>query len=246
MVAAIDRRPRVALPLSLVVLSGCFEIDPSYGETTTTADAESSTSTGLDPDADDDLDGIPNASDNCPTMANADQADADADTVGDACDVCLAAGFDDDHADYDGDGIPCAEDPCPFDGPTPTAPADPFGPVAEIIVSNADVAGTGQAFAVVSPGQAFTVTHDATIASCGCEGCIVQGYTGVVGNPSAACWYSGVPACVPVSGSASTPLTAPDEPGVYWLAVQRTLQFECLPEVGLPFDNVFGAFCVAP
>jgi hypothetical protein len=35
-----------------------------------------------------DGDGVPDATDNCPTIANANQADADADGVGDACDNC--------------------------------------------------------------------------------------------------------------------------------------------------------------
>ena len=38
-----------------------------------------------------DGDGIPDASDNCPTVANANQADVDSDGVGDACDNCLNA-----------------------------------------------------------------------------------------------------------------------------------------------------------
>jgi imidazolonepropionase-like amidohydrolase len=37
--------------------------------------------------ADDDLDGVPNSADNCPLVANADQADADNDGVGDACEA---------------------------------------------------------------------------------------------------------------------------------------------------------------
>ncbi len=52
--------------------------------------------------ADSDLDGIPDAFDNCPYVVNPDQADADADAVGDACDPVAAEecnGVDD-----DGDG----------------------------------------------------------------------------------------------------------------------------------------------
>lgn len=44
------------------------------------------------PSADDlDGDGIPNGADNCPEVANPDQADADGDGWGDACDKCAAA-----------------------------------------------------------------------------------------------------------------------------------------------------------
>lgn len=52
--------------------------------------------------ADTDLDGVRNASDNCPTTANAAQADADADGLGDPCD-----------ADLDADGIANHSDNCP-------------------------------------------------------------------------------------------------------------------------------------
>ena len=43
-------------------------------------------------DPDSDADGIPDLSDNCPEVANADQADADGDGVGDACDAPDSAG----------------------------------------------------------------------------------------------------------------------------------------------------------
>jgi hypothetical protein len=44
------------------------------------------TSTGTTP-TDSDLDGVPDSTDNCPNVSNANQADADSDGVGDACEV---------------------------------------------------------------------------------------------------------------------------------------------------------------
>ncbi len=53
---------------------------------------------------DTDGDGVPDASDNCPSVANPDQADGDADGVGDLCDNCPTT-FNPDQADADLDGI---------------------------------------------------------------------------------------------------------------------------------------------
>ena len=55
-------------------------------------------------DEDDDNDGVPDTSDNCPLVENADQLDSDGDTVGDACDP-----------DDDNDGVPDVEDCAPLD-----------------------------------------------------------------------------------------------------------------------------------
>jgi hypothetical protein len=57
--------------------------------------------TGWTPDGD--SDGVPNAADNCPFIANADQADLDRDGAGDACDP-----------DDDGDGAADTVDNCPM------------------------------------------------------------------------------------------------------------------------------------
>jgi len=54
-----------------------------------------------------DGDGVADASDNCPAISNANQADADHDGVGDACDSCPAG------ADGDKDGVCDAADNCP-------------------------------------------------------------------------------------------------------------------------------------
>jgi hypothetical protein len=58
---------------------------------------------------DQDGDGVPDGSDNCPAVANPDQADLDHDGLGDACD-----------SDRDGDGVPNTSDGCP-DVPAATA-----------------------------------------------------------------------------------------------------------------------------
>jgi hypothetical protein len=61
------------------------------------------------PPPDDDNDGIPNDSDNCPADANPDQTDSDSDGSGDACDTCPL----DAKNDVDGDGICGDTDNCP-------------------------------------------------------------------------------------------------------------------------------------
>ena len=75
------------------------------------------------PDGDNDGDGIND--DNCPTKANADQADSDGDTVGDLCDVCPDV-FDpaQDNSDGRGRGDACNDDNdsvCPWFGMYPVA-----------------------------------------------------------------------------------------------------------------------------
>jgi hypothetical protein len=59
-----------------------------------------------------DGDGVLNAADNCPTVANADQGNEDGDAWGDACDLCppFASAV---AADADGDGVGDACDPNP-------------------------------------------------------------------------------------------------------------------------------------
>ena len=60
-----------------------------------------------------DGDGIPNTSDNCPTVANSDQANNDTDALGDSCDNCPFVA-NPDQADTDGDKVGDACDNCPL------------------------------------------------------------------------------------------------------------------------------------
>lgn len=75
---------------------------------------------------DSDADGICDVQDNCPLVVNADQADADGDGIGDACDVpidpCAALG-----GDTDADEVCDALDNCPFVVNTDQADADGDG-----------------------------------------------------------------------------------------------------------------------
>lgn len=69
---------------------------------------------GIPDDADDsDTDGVVDADDNCPTTANADQADADTDVLGDVCDD-----------DRDGDGVANDVDAYPDDATRSVADGD--------------------------------------------------------------------------------------------------------------------------
>lgn len=61
-----------------------------------------------------DGDGVLDANDNCPAVANADQSDVDGDTFGDVCDNCFVI-FNFDQSDTDGDAIGDACDNCPDD-----------------------------------------------------------------------------------------------------------------------------------
>lgn len=75
-------RPLRAASVLLVLCAGC---NPWFGLTETELAGHASCSTDADV-GDEDLDGIPNGTDNCPGIYNPPQADDDGDDVGDACD----------------------------------------------------------------------------------------------------------------------------------------------------------------
>jgi cytosine/adenosine deaminase-related metal-dependent hydrolase len=89
-------------------------------------------------ETDKDGDGVPNATDNCPTVFNpirpmddGKQGDADGDGIGDACDRCPLAQGENCTAptmgDLDGDGVPNGTDNCPEDANPDQADSDKDG-----------------------------------------------------------------------------------------------------------------------
>ncbi|RIK66854.1 MAG: hypothetical protein DCC66_12485 [Planctomycetota bacterium] len=107
--------------------SGCTETDQNgtdfaAGTPNPRNSASPAHSCGLP--ADGDCDGVPDSSDNCPSIANPGQANADGDSAGDACDGCPAdpnkiapgiCGCGVADTDTDMDGVPDCADGCPND-----------------------------------------------------------------------------------------------------------------------------------
>jgi len=85
---------------------GQLDAGPGDGPLAIDAAIDAMLPTGMDRDGD----GVANAQDNCPDLANADQGDEDADRLGDACDPCP---IDASAADPDGDGVAGSCDPHP-------------------------------------------------------------------------------------------------------------------------------------
>jgi hypothetical protein len=113
--------------------SGCEEATPVVGS-----------------EADSDADGLPDSRDNCPHNANPDQADADRDGIGDACESVSG--------DADHDGILDAADNCPVvaNPGQADADADKIGDACESLPSGAvpPVAGVN-AIVTVLEGEVF-------------------------------------------------------------------------------------------
>lgn len=88
--------PDRATPVTNTATVSLSETDPTPANNTA-----SDTDTVIPPDQDGD--GIADAADNCPLVANANQADVDGDGIGDLCDP-----------DNDNDGVPNLQDNCPL------------------------------------------------------------------------------------------------------------------------------------
>jgi hypothetical protein len=129
--------------------------------------------TGVPLVVDTDQDGIPDDSDNCPAVANADQADMDSDGIGDVCDN-----------DVDGDDVANDVDNCETTPNADQADADQdgIGDVCEVAgctdegASNYDPAATDDdgSCAVTLAPPAIAI-NDVAISTCGTQDVTVDG-----------------------------------------------------------------------
>ncbi|MCY1060795.1 thrombospondin type 3 repeat-containing protein [Nannocystis sp. SCPEA4] len=195
---------------------------------------------------DGDADLIGDACDLCPATVDPEQLDGDADLIGDACDLC-PDDPDPEQADADADGQGDACDLCAYDGPEAALFPNPAMTPDEVTIADVFFTATDKPVIVVSPGAAIQLQFDWTIKSCPCPGCINQGYIGIPGETTAACFYSGGAGCNGQMGHAVTDFVAPDTPGTYLFEFQRVQNFVCNPnDPSWPWDVAVAAVCVVP
>jgi len=98
--------------------------------------------------------------------------------------------------------------------------------VRGVTISNVTING-GSIVSPVSPGSSIKVSLDYHIVDTGCPGCIDEIQIGFSQLTPAGCVYTGVPGTRGVSGSGNITLTAPAEPGLYYVGVDRAQDFSC-------------------
>lgn len=106
----------------------------------------------------------------------------------------------------------------------PTVPIKGTNGVATI--TNVKING-GANVAEVARGANFDLTMDYTIVDIGCPGCIDQLQIGFDKATPTGCIYNGVPGTVGASGSSKITLTAPAQPGTYYVGFDRSQDFSC-------------------
>jgi hypothetical protein len=147
--------------------------------------------------SDGDADGACDDVDNCPTQANADQRDADGDGMGDAC------------------GDPCAIEALSSSVDT-----------GDLSVSEISLNGAGQVLEVAA-GAALQLKFDFSLDACR-PGAFTLSHQIMVGfddGSAPICAFDGV--CAPASGTGNERLSAPSQPGMYYLLVDVAQQMQC-------------------
>jgi hypothetical protein len=122
--------PTVTLSVTTAAIrgsSGCNETDQNGTDFAAAAPSPRNSASPIhdcDLPEDSDCDGVPDTTDNCPSVANAGQENGDGDSAGDACDNCPAdpnkiepgiCGCGTPDTDTDGDSVPDCADGCPND-----------------------------------------------------------------------------------------------------------------------------------
>ena len=183
------------------------------GDAAPPSDTPPDTGPCVGPDSDND--GTVDACDPCP-LDNPD--DPDGDGICTSVDTCLAGN---DLADADGDTIPdaCDDWPC---GAKPAAPATSVTWMTSnenVTLSAVDIAGQGQ-LVVATPGQSLAMTANYSIVDCQCTNCIDQIEVGFIPGGKEACLYNGNPqgasmsgCSTPTTGTQTRSLTAPSTVG---------------------------------
>jgi hypothetical protein len=131
-------------------------------------DGSGSAGSGSDGSDDGDGDGVPNGSDNCPTVANPDQHDEDGDGIGDVCDVCPQIA-DPLQTDTDRDDVGDACDPHPATAGDHLVLFDGFQDAGGLPSEWRDITSTGPSWTVAGDALVYdggddlsTIVHDAS------------------------------------------------------------------------------------
>jgi len=98
--------------------------------------------------------------------------------------------------------------------------------VRGVTISNVRING-GAITAPVAPGSSIEVSLDYHIVDTGCPGCIDEIQIGFSHLQAEGCVYTGIPGSGGVSGSAHITLTAPSEPGTYYIGSDRAQDYAC-------------------
>lgn len=98
--------------------------------------------------------------------------------------------------------------------------------VRGVTISNVTING-GSIVSPVAPGSDIEVEMDYHIVDTGCPGCIDQIQIGFSQEAPKGCVYNGIPGTAGASGSGKITLTAPAEPGIYYIGVDRSQAYSC-------------------
>ena len=138
---------------------------------------------------DSDEDGTHDGIDNCPAIANADQANSDGDSLGDACDNCpLVDNEDQADADNDGEGDACDD----TDGDGVTDPLDNCPAIANADQANSDGDALGNACDnCPSADNIDQADKDLDGIGDACDGAFADSEEGFSGTQGTGSWFNG-------------------------------------------------------